>query len=119
MDTNQAIEAFAALSHPGRIAIFRLLVAAGPDGIPAGRIGEQLGQKQNTTSVNLSVLDRAGLVSGVRDGRHVIYRANFEAVGGLVGFLLEDCCAGRTEACTPVAALLAQASSPRPDQCVE
>jgi len=49
----------------------------------------------------------------------VIYRANFGAVGGLVGFLLEDCCAGRTEACTPVAALLAQASSPRPDQCVE
>jgi len=65
------------------------------------------------------VLDRAGLVSGVRDGRHVIYRANFEAVGGLVGFLLEDCCAGRTEASTPVAAILAQASSPRPDQCVE
>jgi DNA-binding transcriptional ArsR family regulator len=119
MDINKAIAAFAALSHPGRIAILRLLVAAGPDGIPAGRIGKQLGQKQNTTSVNLSVLDRAGLVSGVRDGRHVIYRANFEAIGGLVGFLLEDCCGGRTEACTPVAAILAQASSPRPDQCVE
>ncbi len=113
MDTNEAIDAFGALSHPGRIAIFRLLVAAGPEGVAAGRIGEQLGQKQNTTSVNLSVLERSGLVSSQRDGRQVIYRANFAAVGGLVAFLLEDCCGGRSEACAPVAAILARPPIPQ------
>lgn len=111
MDTNEATEAFGALSHPGRVAIFRLLVAAGPEGLPAGVIAERMNQKQNTTSVNLSVLDRAGLVSGQRDGRQVVYRANFPAIGNLVAFLLDDCCGGRSEVCVPVAAILAQTTS--------
>jgi len=110
MDTSQASEAFSALSHPGRIDIFRLLVKAGPEGLAAGLIADRIGQRQNTASVNLSVLHRAGLVSSAREGRQVLYKANFASIGAIISFLLEDCCQGNSEACGPLAAYLAQSA---------
>jgi ArsR family transcriptional regulator len=69
MNQQQALEAFSALSQETRLAVFRLLVTAGPDGLASGEIGEQLGVRQNTMSTNLGILLKAGLVRRVRDGR--------------------------------------------------
>ena len=82
--------------------MFRLLVGAGADGLPAGRIADALGVASNTLSAQLNVLSHAGLILGVRDGRSIIYTANFAAVTALIVFLMEDCCQGRTDVCAPV-----------------
>lgn len=74
--------------------IFRLLVRAGADGMPAGAIAEQLALRQNTCSTNLAILSRADLICARRSGRNVIYSANFTAMSALISFLMEDCCAG-------------------------
>ena len=94
MDKVSAIDALSALAHDARMDIFRLLVRAGPSGLAAGRISEKLGARQNTTSTNLAILCRAGLIASRRDGRSVIYTANYDGLRGLVGFLMKDCCAG-------------------------
>jgi DNA-binding transcriptional ArsR family regulator len=99
MDSNKALDALSALAHPGRLAIFRLLVAAGEAGLPAGEIAVRLGQVQNTASTNLAILARAGLIAGRRHGRSIRYAADFARAGALIGFLLEDCCGGRPEIC--------------------
>lgn len=74
--------------------IFRLLVRAGCEGLPAGAIGERLGARQNTTSTNLAILTRAGLIAARREGRSIIYTADFSGMKGLIGFLMKDCCSG-------------------------
>lgn len=102
MKQQQALDAFAALSQETRLAVFRLLVSAGPDGLASGEIGERLGVRQNTMSTNLGILLKAGLVSRVRNGRSVRYHANHEGISGLLGFLLEDCCGGQPELCQPL-----------------
>lgn len=102
MDMNDALDALSALSQPSRLQIFRLLVRRGHEGMPAGAIAESLGGRQNTISTHLAVLARSGLVRSEREGRSVVYRADLAAAGALVAFLLEDCCDGRPEACTPV-----------------
>ena len=102
-----ALDAFSALSHETRLWVFRLLVQAGPDGLRAGDIAESLGSRQNTMSSHLKILATAGLVHSARDGRSVIYRANYETVRQLVLFLMEDCCAGHDAVCRPVAETLA------------
>jgi ArsR family transcriptional regulator, arsenate/arsenite/antimonite-responsive transcriptional repressor len=102
MEILKATEAFAAISQPTRLAVLRLLVKAGTDGMPAGDIGLALAVKANTMSANLAVLHRAGLVRSVREGRVIRYFADMEGIGSLVGFLLEDCCGGRPELCRPV-----------------
>lgn len=99
MDSSQALDALSALAHPGRLAIFRLLVRSGEAGLPAGEIAERLGQVQNTASTNLAILSRAGLIAGERHGRSIRYAADFAQAGALIGFLLEDCCGGRPEIC--------------------
>ncbi|MEM1377534.1 MAG: metalloregulator ArsR/SmtB family transcription factor [Pseudomonadota bacterium] len=101
MDTNTAIEAFGALAHETRMDVFRLLIQRGPKGMAAGEIAEELDIKQNTMSANLATLTRAGLIQSKRDGRSIIYRADFEGVRGLLAFLMEDCCGGRPELCAP------------------
>jgi DNA-binding transcriptional ArsR family regulator len=106
MDMISASFAFAALSQPVRLDALRLLVAAGPEGLPAGDIADALGQRQNTMSANLAVLLRAGLVNNERDGRLIRYRANIPAIGALVRFLVADCCGGRPEQCAPILAFL-------------
>lgn len=83
---------FDALSQETRLQAFRLLVQAGPAGLAAGMISEELGKPHNTLSFHLNHLLNAGVVSSRKMGRSVIYSANYEAVRGLIGFLVEDCC---------------------------
>lgn len=84
------------------MAVFRLLVFAGPEGMASGEIGTQLGVRQNTMSTNLGILFKAGLIYHIRDGRNVRYHANYEGISGLLGFLLEDCCGGQPDLCRPL-----------------
>jgi len=102
MDTIGALSAFAALGQQTRLDVFRLLIGAGSDGLPAGEIGERLQVRQNTMSANLAVLLNAGLIRNARHGRTIRYFADFDAVRGLLAFLMEDCCGGRPELCQPI-----------------
>ena len=105
-----ALDAFSALSHETRLWVFRLLVQAGPAGLSAGDIAENLDARQNTMSSHLKQLHQAGLIESYREGRSVIYSANYVAVRELIVFLMEDCCAGHRAVCQPVAGSLAQSN---------
>ena len=107
MDVDLALEALSALSHETRLWVFRLLVQAGPEGLPAGEIAEALGSRQNTMSSHLKTLATAELIDSQRDGRSIRYQANYDTVRQLVLFLMEDCCAGNNAVCRPVAESLA------------
>jgi DNA-binding transcriptional ArsR family regulator len=107
MDINAAMNAFEALSQETRLGVLRLLVQAGPDGLPAGEIAEILDCRQNTMSTHLRILDSSGLIGSRRQGRNIIYSADFRTVRALVLFLMEDCCAGNAAVCRPVAESLA------------
>ena len=100
------IEALAALAHEGRLAIFRALVRVGPQGLAAGRLGEAVGMMGSTLSNNLAVLTRAGLTTSCRDGRSILYAADFGRMTDLIAFLVEDCCAGSPDVCSPLGAVL-------------
>lgn len=100
MDTKPAIAALAALAQESRLATYRLLVQAGPAGLPATRIAEALGVPPSSLSFHLKELSHAGLVVPRQDGRFIIYSANFETMNALLGFLTENCCGGNP--CTPV-----------------
>ena len=102
MDKNFALNAFDALSQETRLDALRLLIQAGPEGLPAGEIGERLGIKQNTMSVNLQILAQAGLITSARDGRFIRYAPSYDAIQGVILFLMKDCCGGRKELCQPV-----------------
>lgn len=110
METSNAIEGLAALAHPGRLAIFRALVRAGPDGLAAGRLGEQVSMAGSTLSNNLAILSRSGLATARRDGRCIIYAADFGHMTALMAFLLEDCCNGAAAVCEPLAAAMARSA---------
>ena len=103
MEIDNAVGALGALAHQGRLEIFRLLVQAGPDGLPAGEIARASGMLPNTLSTNLNILSGAGLVASRRAGRSVIYTAGYDRMRDLLTFLMEDCCAGRAEICGPLA----------------
>ena len=107
MDVELALEALSALSHETRLWVFRLLVQAGPAGLPAGQIAEGLGSRQNTMSSHLKILATAELIKSQREGRSIVYKADYDTVRELVLFLLEDCCAGNNAVCRPVAESLA------------
>ena len=107
MDEQRAIEVFEALSNESRLDAFRLLVKAGPGGLPAGEIADRLGVVQNTMSTHLHKLARAGIVGSERRSRHIIYSADFDTVRELIMFLLEDCCGGSADVCVPIARSLA------------
>lgn len=94
MDSNLVVRALGALAHDSRLAIFRMLVIAGPDGMAAGEIAQKLGLSPSSLSFHLKDLSHADLVNSRQDGRFVIYTANFAAMTGLIGFLTENCCAG-------------------------
>lgn len=102
MDNVNALAAFAALSQPTRLDVFRLLIRTGAAGLPAGDIGETLGVRQNTMSTNLGVLTQAGLIRSERQGRSIRYFVDMDGMRGLLAFLMEDCCGGRPELCQPV-----------------
>jgi DNA-binding transcriptional ArsR family regulator len=94
MDQNNAVAKLGALAQESRLAVFRLLVEAGPAGVPAGAIGERLGLPGPTLSFHLAQLKQAGLVACRREGRSLIYAADFRAMNALLAFLTENCCAG-------------------------
>jgi DNA-binding transcriptional ArsR family regulator len=99
MRTIQVIEALSALAHEHRLAVYRLLVERGPQGLPAGAIGEGIGLVPSSLTFHLQALQRAGLIVQRREGRQLIYSADFDAMNGLVGYLTENCCAGSDQAC--------------------
>ena len=92
MDIQEAIIMFDALSQETRLSAFRLLVKAGPEGLAAGALSEELGTPHNTMSFHLNHLFNAGIVTSRKEGRSVIYSANFEIVRDLIGFMVKDCC---------------------------
>lgn len=92
MDIQKALIAFDALSQETRLRVFRLLVEHGPEGAPAGALSNTLDVPHNTLSFHLSHMSNAGLVLSRREGRSIIYSANFEFFTGLIRFMVEDCC---------------------------
>ena len=94
MDSPTAVAALGALAQEHRLALFRLLVRAGGDGMAAGAIADALGVPHSSLSFHLAQLRRAGLVTQERRHRSLIYRADFAAMDALVGYLMENCCAG-------------------------
>ena len=101
METAQALEALSALAQPSRLAVDRLLVQQGPQGLPAGAIGAKLELPPATLSFHLAHLSRAGPVKSRHDGRFIIYTADFQNMDALVGYLTENCCGGQS--CAPSA----------------
>ena len=100
--TSHAVVALEALAQESRLAIFRLLVEAGPEGVAAGVIAEKMGLPAPTLSFHLAQLKHGGLVERRREGRSLIYSARFDVMDALIGFLTDNCCGGK--ACRPVAA---------------
>jgi ArsR family transcriptional regulator, arsenate/arsenite/antimonite-responsive transcriptional repressor len=94
VQASAAIEALSALAQEHRLALFRLLVQAGERGMAAGAIAEALGVPNSSLSFHLAQLNRAGLIRQERQHRSIIYRANYAAMNALVGYLMENCCAG-------------------------
>jgi len=94
MDVTAAVEALGALAQPTRLAVFRLLVQKGPGGLPAGVVAERLDVPQATLSFHLAQLSRAGLVTSRREGRSIVYAADYRGMSELMRFLTENCCAG-------------------------
>lgn len=96
METKTVVQAFGALAQETRLGIYRLLVAAGPQGLAAGAIAEKLDLPPATLSFHLKELNLAGLARSRQEGRFVIYTADFDTMLGLVSFLTENCCGGKT-----------------------
>lgn len=105
METLNAAEILAALGHESRLAIFRLLVEAGPEGMNASAIGERLDLPGPTLSFHLSHLTRVGLIKGERESRFIHYSAEYEKMDELIAFLTSNCCQGN--ACLPKTAACA------------
>ena len=101
MDEREAVSAFAALAQETRLQIVRMLVKAGPEGMPAGAIGEAVGASSSRVSFHLKELEHASLVAARRQSRSIIYTASIPGLSALLRFLTEDCCQGRPELCDP------------------
>lgn len=102
MEKQTALRRLSALSHASRLDVFRCLVRAAPNGLPAGIIAEKLSVPANTLSAQLNILSVAKLVTSERHGRSIIYRADLGALNSLVLYLIEDCCEARDEVCEPI-----------------
>jgi len=103
METTDAVAALSALAQENRLDVFRLLVEAGPEGMPAGQIASSLKLAPNTLTFHFDRLRGAGLVTVRRHGRSMIYAARFETMNALLGYLTENCCRGALDRCAPVA----------------
>jgi ArsR family transcriptional regulator, arsenate/arsenite/antimonite-responsive transcriptional repressor len=101
MKAPAVIEALGALAHEHRLAIYRLLVQRGPEGLAAGAIGQRLGLLPSSLTFHLQNLQRAGLISQRRESRQLFYSADFTAMNGLVGYLTENCCGNGNAQCSP------------------
>lgn len=101
MKTTAVIEALDGLAHEHRLAIYRLLVQRGPEGLPAGAIGQRVGLLPSSLTFHLQNLQRAGLIAQRRESRQRIYSADFAVMNGLVGYLTENCCGNANAECSP------------------
>lgn len=110
MESKAAASALSALAHEGRLGIFRMLVRKGAEGMAAGEIARAAGILPNTLSASLNILSHADLIVSRREGRSIIYTANYGVMTGLLGFLMEDCCDGNSEICGPLNEILAKAA---------
>jgi ArsR family transcriptional regulator len=104
MEKADAVAALAALAQDSRLDVYRLLVQAGPEGMPAGAVADALKLAPNTLTFHFDRLRVAGLVTVRRDGRSMIYAARYEAMNGLIAYLTENCCRGAPDQCAPAAA---------------
>jgi ArsR family transcriptional regulator, arsenate/arsenite/antimonite-responsive transcriptional repressor len=103
MENSDAVASLAALAQDSRLEVFRLLVQAGPEGLPAGQVATALKLAPNTLTFHFDRLRSAGLVTVRREGRSMIYAARFETMNALLGYLTENCCKGASETCAPAA----------------
>src|ERR1700758_5797594 len=103
MKKADTVAALAALAQDNRLDVFRLLVQAGPDGLPAGHVAETLGLAPNTLTFHFDRLRDAGLVTVRRNGRSMIYAAQFGTMNALLAYLTENCCQGAPQLCAPAA----------------
>jgi ArsR family transcriptional regulator len=108
METTDAVTALGALAQDNRLDVFRLLVAAGPEGMPAGDVAKRLGLPPNTLTFHFDRLRMAGLVTVRREGRSMIYAAQFDTMNRLLGYLTDQCCGGQPEKCRPQKATAAK-----------
>ena len=114
METNSAVVALAALAQETRLSVFRLLVQAGPEGLPAGAIAERLEVPPATLSFHLKELSHADLVTTRQESRFIYYSANFEEMAALMSFLTQNCCKGMPQEClTVVETALGSCCGPR------
>jgi|SRR5688572_11566643 ArsR family transcriptional regulator len=104
MDVSQALSSLAALSQETRLAIVRLLVRAGREGVPAGAVAEAVKVSASNVSFHLKELERASLIEARREARSIIYTANYATIRGLIAFLMKDCCGGHPDICGPALA---------------
>ncbi len=102
MKQSNAIKILSAMAHDGRLTLIRRLIQAGPDGVSAGELARFAKIGPTTASAQLLVLANAGMVSSTRNGRQVNYVAEYEVMGELLGFLMQDCCSNRPEICSSV-----------------
>src|SRR5271166_4257526 len=103
MKKSDAVVALAALAQDNRLDVFRLLVQTGPEGMPAGKIANTLKLAPNTLTFHFDRLRAAGLVTVRRDGRSMIYAAQYDTMNALLGYLTDNCCKGAPDACAPTA----------------
>lgn len=113
MESNHAINVFAALSQATRLDTFRLLMEHEPEGLAAGEIARRLEVPQNTMSTHLAILTRAGLIEPERHSRSIVYRAVVDRVREIASFLVQDCCGGRPELCEPLIAEFTPCCAPK------
>jgi ArsR family transcriptional regulator len=96
MQSKVAVTALAALAHSSRLALYRVLVQAGPEGVSPGSLSERLDIPAPTLSFHLKALSHAGLIDDRREGRNIFYSANYAHMNALVGFLTDNCCEGKS-----------------------
>ncbi len=99
MKPAQVVRALSALAQPTRLAVYRLLVERGPEGVPAGHVAEKLQVSPATLSFHFKTLSHAGLIESRQEGRFIYYAANFSVMNGMVAYLTENCCGGNQAAC--------------------
>jgi len=113
MEKTAALSALGALAQDNRLDVFRLLVQAGPEGMPAGAVAATLGLAPNTLTFHFDRLREAGLLAVRRDGRSMIYSARFDTMNALLGYLTDNCCEGRPERCRPAPQITSRRSGAR------
>jgi len=101
MKPAQVVKALSALAQPTRLALYRLLVARGPDGMAAGQVSEKLKVSPATLSFHFRTLSHAGLIESRQEGRFIYYAANYTVMNDMLAYLTENCCGGEPDACKP------------------